>query len=135
MPAGGVLAFRARLAASIAVLAMVLGPAALAQPVGNGEPGQWSAAACRRALGPYRFRPLLLRRPELVDASQCDKPEKPLSCGDHGRSSNGWCVCETGWKGSACQIATLSCTHGKAAHGKCVCEPGWSGDTCNKKGG
>ena len=121
--------FGVRVASIFAVLALVLGPAALAQPIANGAPGQWNSAPCS-GHGHTDFGRCFCD-PGWAGA-QCDAPEKPLTCGDHGKASHGWCVCEPGWKGGACQTAPLSCTHGKAAHGKCVCEPGWSGAVCDK---
>jgi hypothetical protein len=121
----------ARLAASSAVLVLLLGPAALAQRMGGGvgPPSQWSAAPCS-GHGHHDFDRCLCD-PGWAGA-ECDAPEKPLDCGDHGKATHGWCVCEPGWKGRVCQTAPMTCTHGKVAHGKCVCDPGWSGDACSK---
>jgi len=115
----------ARLAASVAVLALVLGPVAKAQPVGSGE---WVSGPCSGH--GYSDAGRCFCDPRWSGAA-CDTPDKPLDCGEHGAPAHGWCVCEPGWKGRACQIAPLHCTHGKVAHGKCVCDPGWSGDACN----
>ena len=120
-----------RLAAALAVLAgfaLVLAPAALAQPIGNGAPGQWNQAPCS-GHGHTNFGRCFCD-PGWTGA-ECGAPEKPLDCGAHGKDSHGWCVCEPGWKGRACQTAPLACTHGQLAHGKCVCAAGWSGDTCS----
>jgi len=146
MLAGGILALRtlhrtrrpksavsaapgARLAASLAVLALlVLGPAAvLAQPAGNGTPGQWNAAPCS-GHGHTDFGRCFCDPG--WSGAECGATEKPLDCGDHGKASNGWCACEPGWKGRACQIAPVACAHGKVTQGKCVCDQGWSGDAC-----
>jgi hypothetical protein len=122
MPARGVRAF-------LVLLALVAGSPALAQPVGGGSAGQWSAAPCsghgHTNIGRCFCDPGW-------SGATCGAPEKPLDCGAHGKASNGWCVCEPGWKGGACQTASLKCAHGKAAHGKCACEPSWSGDLCDK---
>ena len=120
----------ARLAASFAVLALVLGPAAVAQSRGGGvgPPSQWGSAPCS-GHGHHNFDRCFCDPG--WSGEECNAPERPLDCGDHGKASNGRCVCEPGWKGRACQTAPLACTHGQVAHGKCVCEPGWSGDACN----
>ena len=118
----------AGLATAFAALALLLAPAALAQPIGNGAPGQWNAAPCS-GHGHTDFGRCFCD-PRWTGA-ECDRPEKPLDCGDHGVASHGGCACERGWKGRTCQSATLVCTHGKAVHGQCVCDTGWSGETCN----
>lgn len=122
----------ARLAASVALLALLLGPAAPAQTMigGTAPPSQWNAAACS-GHGHTDFGRCFCDPG--WSGAQCGAPEKPLDCGDHGKDSNGWCVCEPGWKGRACQTAPLTCAHGKVAHGKCACDAGWSGDACSKK--
>jgi hypothetical protein len=127
MPARGA---TARLAASFAGLALLLGSAAVAQNMGGGTgpPSQWGAAPCS-GHGHHDFGRCFCDPGWAGD--RCDITEKPLDCGLHGKASHGWCVCEPGWKGGACQTAPLVCTHGKAAHGKCVCDAGWSGGACN----
>jgi hypothetical protein len=126
----------ARLASALAALALVLGPPALTlgaptmdQPVGSGEPGQWTSTPCT-GHGHTDSGRCFCNAGWSGDA--CDTPGKTLDCGDHGKATNGWCVCEPGWKGRTCQTAPSSCTHGKIANGKCACDPGWSGDACNK---
>jgi hypothetical protein len=111
----------ARLAAPFAVLALVLAPAAVAQPTGGGvsPPSQWNAAACS-GHGHTQFGRCFCD-PRWTGAA-CDNVEKPLDCGDHGKSSNGWCVCDPGWKGRACQTAPPPCPDGKAANGKGDCD-------------
>jgi EGF-like domain len=88
-----------RLAAAFAVLSLILGPAALAQPIANGAPGQWNAAPCH-GHGHTDFGRCFCD-PGWAGA-QCDAPEKPLNCGEHGKASHGWCVCEPGWSGAVC---------------------------------
>jgi len=119
---------RARLAAALAGFALVIGPATLGQPIGNGAPGQWNPAPCN-GHGHTQFGRCFCD-PGWAGA-ECATTEKALDCGDHGRASHGWCVCEPGWKGRACQTAPPTCAHGQVSLGKCICESGWSGDRCN----
>jgi hypothetical protein len=125
----GAMPTRGRLAAFSAMLALLLGPPALAQPIGAGPPGGLSPAACNGHgqinLGRCFCDPGW-------SGAECGGRERPLACGAHGRASNGWCVCEPGWKGHACETAPPTCVHGKPAHGKCACDGGWSGDACDR---
>jgi hypothetical protein len=119
----------ARLAAGLAVLALTLAPAALAQRmvgVGGPESG-WNSAPCS---GHGRTEIGRCFCDDGWAGEACGAPEKPLDCGDHGKASHRRCVCEAGWKGRACQSAAVSCLHGKVDGGKCVCDAGWSGRSC-----
>src|SRR5580700_12331257 len=98
MPAGGILASRTRqptpgLVALAIVLALALGPAALAQGSGVAPPSQWGAAACS-GHGHTQFGRCFCD--PRWSGDQCETPEQPLDCGEHGKASHGWCVCEPG---------------------------------------
>lgn len=123
MRAGGI-------TAAIFAFAMVMGPT-MDQPVGSGEPGQWTSTVCSGHGHTDSGR--CVCNPGW-SGTECQTVEKTLDCGEHGTATHGWCVCDPGWKGHACQTAPSSCTHGQVAHGKCVCDPGWTGDACNKGG-
>ena len=112
----------ARLAASFAVLALVLAPVAVvAQPMvgGTSPPSQWGAAACS-GHGHTQFGRCFCD-PHWTGAA-CDNVEQPLDCGDHGKSSNGWCVCDPGWKGRACQTAPKPHATAAVTPGKSDCD-------------
>jgi hypothetical protein len=123
----------ARLAATLAVLALAEASPALAQRMVGGEApeGQWSTASCS---GHGRIEFGRCACDSYWKGAQCDTPEQPIDCGQHGKSHWGRCVCAAGWKGRTCRTAPSTCAHGSVANGKCVCDPGWSGGACDAAG-
>jgi type II secretory pathway pseudopilin PulG len=68
----------------------------------------------------------------ISDSSSCAN----VDCGDHGRCSNGACVCRNNYYGDRCQTAPLTCQNGgtwNTTTHVCDCATGFTGDTCGTK--
>ncbi|GFT69619.1 teneurin-a [Trichonephila clavipes] len=60
----------------------------------------------------------------------------PVHCSGNGRYVQGSCRCETGWKGTECNVPVTECevndcnNQGICVAGKCKCRPGYKGNHC-----
>lgn len=73
----------------------------------------------------------------LLGAGACKKAShENLTCGTHKHVANNNCVCDNGWSGANCDVASLCdsvicLAHAHCVSGICQCDSGWTGANCD----